>query len=255
MEKKKQEAGEWVYDNRKPVFITIIIYLIIAIIFLSARIVIDRRVKVSELNVEFADLAELEKQQQEAEELNRALNEAKEAAARRNTGGGDWSDVRNVVSNDNVEQLYDNDRQVQAQLRASRDMYEAGLREQQAAFEQQEAAAIRSAESSSQGATTGTDVKVKGSVTVSFSLADPIRSSSGLTVPAYRCEAGGSVVVAITVNQNGEVMEASVVKAESSADACMTSTALDAAYSSRFNVDGEAPPRHTGTITYMFIPQ
>lgn len=47
------------------------------------------------------------------------------------------------------------------------------------------------------------DRKVKGRVTVSFSLTDPVRTSRYLAVPAYKCEGGGEVVVEITVNRGG----------------------------------------------------
>ncbi len=239
-EKKKHEPGEWVYDNRASVSVTVIIYLILAIAFVSARIGIDGREATGAIVVDFEDLDKLQKQLDEARELNRMLN---------SNNYDDHSDVRNVISNENasVERLHDNDRRVQEQLRESREMYEEGLREQQQLLEQ--------SPPPPQDESLRQDVKVKGAVTVSFSLVDPIRSSSLLFVPAYLCQAGGRVVVAVTVNRNGDVTEANVVKSASSTDNCMTSTALDAAYRSRFNVDDKAPSRHTGTITYIFVPQ
>lgn len=47
-------------------------------------------------------------------------------------------------------------------------------------------------------------------MTVSFSLTDPVRTSRSLNIPAYRCEGGGDVVVEITVNRAGEVVNARV---------------------------------------------
>ena len=38
-------------------------------------------------------------------------------------------------------------------------------------------------------------------------------------------------------------------------DEMMRSEALKAARASRFNIDNTAPEKHTGTITYTFIPQ
>jgi TonB family protein len=243
-EKKKHETGEWVYDNRVTVFVTVIIYLVIAISFVSARIVVNHRESVGAIAFDFEDPDKLQERLEEAKDLNRMLTGSA-------VSDDYFSDVRNMVSNENasVEQLHDNDRRVQEQLRESREMYEEGLREQQQQHIIEQASAARPDESAKQ------DVKAKGNVTVSFSLVDPIRSSSVLFVPAYLCEAGGKVVVAVTVNQNGDVTEANVVKQASSSDYCMTSTALDAAYRSRFNVDGRAPARHAGTITYMFVPQ
>ena len=96
------------------------------------------------------------------------------------------------------------------------------------------------------------DRKVKGRVTVSFSLTDPVRTSRYLAVPAYKCEGGGEVVVEITVNRAGDVTNARVVEG---GDECMRSSALGSARRSRFNIDDSAPARQQGTITYIFIPQ
>jgi hypothetical protein len=41
----------------------------------------------------------------------------------------------------------------------------------------------------------------------------------------------------------------------SGGDDSMRSEALKAARSSRFNIDNSAPEKHSGTITYTFIPQ
>ena len=79
-----------------------------------------------------------------------------------------------------------------------------------------------------------------------------MRQSVDLNVPAYRCEAGGQVVVAIVVNRAGEVISARVVEG---GDDCMREAALRAARISTFNIDSSAPARHQGTITYTFIPQ
>ena len=132
----------------------------------------------------------------------------------------------------------------QERMRANREAYEQGLAE---------AAAIREGRSESASANEKpADRKVEGRVMVSFSLVDPIRYSRHLVVPAYRCEGGGEVVVRITVNRGGEVVNASVV---SGGDDCMRSTAVHAARNSRFDINDSAPARQNGTITYIFIPQ
>ena len=64
--------------------------------------------------------------------------------------------------------------------------------------------------------------------------------------------AAGEVVVRITVNRAGEVTHASVA---SGGDDCMRETAVRAARNSVFDINDAAPARHTGTITYIFIPQ
>ena len=86
----------------------------------------------------------------------------------------------------------------------------------------------------------------------SFSLTNPVRKSRYLHIPAYQCEAGGEVVVQITVDNGGDVIAA---KVRQGGDECMRQTALNAAYRSQFNIDNSAPARQVGTITYIFIPQ
>ena len=93
---------------------------------------------------------------------------------------------------------------------------------------------------------------MKGRVTVSFSLTDPVRTSRHLVVPAYQCEGGGDVEVAVTVDRSGQVTSAHVA---AGGDECMHETALRAARASLFNIDPSAPARQQGTITYIFIPQ
>lgn len=89
-------------------------------------------------------------------------------------------------------------------------------------------------------------------MTVSYSLDNPLRHHRHLDKPAYKCEGGGDVEVSITVNRNGEVIDASVV---AGGDDCMRRTALKSARASLFDINPSAPARQKGTITYIFIPQ
>ena len=167
----------------------------------------------------------------------------------------DWRSIRNEVSNENAlnEKLRDdrgtnaaalNDAaaEAEARMRANREAYEQGLAEERAIREGRRGRKEGRHE----------DRKVKGRVTVSFSLKNPVRQSVDLSVPAYRCEGGGEVVVAIVVNRAGEVVSARVAEG---GDDCMREAALHAARVSSFNIDSSAPARQQGTITYTFIPQ
>ena len=127
-------------------------------------------------------------------------------------------------------------------MRANREAYEQGLAEERAIRQR------RGAGEDSEHQ----DRKVKGRVTVSFSLTDPVRTSRYLAVPAYKCEGGGEVVVEITVNRAGDVTNARVSKAGTSACALRRSVRPAGRVST-----STTPPRHAsqGTITYTFIPQ
>jgi TonB family protein len=87
---------------------------------------------------------------------------------------------------------------------------------------------------------------------VRYSFKDPVRTKRELIIPAYKCEAGGQVVIEVTLNNGGEVISARV---KEGGDERMREEALKAARASLFNIDNTAPARHTGTIVYTFIPQ
>jgi len=81
------------------------------------------------------------------------------------------------------------------------------------------------------------------------------RKASHLPIPAYRCYGSGEVAVAISVDQQGKVVGAKVIDAESSADKCLRDFAVRAARLSKFNRDPSAPTRQAGQIVYAFIAQ
>ena len=232
---RREDAGEWAFDHRAGLCVTLIAYLLLAIAFVGAKIVVGGRPAAQGF---YIDLQQLEQLAAEKERL-------------------DWKSIRNDVSNENAkldESLRDdrgtntaalNDAADAAQerMRANREAYERGLAEAEAIRRRRERTDERGESS---------DRKVQGRVTVPFSLVDPVRHARHLVVPAYQCEGGGEVVVRITVNRAGEVTHASVA---SGGDDCMRETAVRAARNSVFDINDAAPARHTGTITYIFIPQ
>lgn len=249
--KRKRESGEWIYDHRVGIFTTVIIYLLFGIFFLSSKIMLDRTPVKQVMYVDLQDLERLEKELRQAEELNRRLNAERSEHYER---------VSNAVSNDNASlddnlhdakntnarEIYDSADEVQNRIRANRERYEQGLREEKA---------LREGKSKNNKTETVADRKVQGRVTVSFSLTNPLRHSVDLYVPAYKCRGQGEVTVIVTVNRNGDVTAAEVDKSLSTDDYCMTSTAVSAALASRFDVNMSAPTKQTGTISYIFMPQ
>ena len=221
-EKRKQDAGSWTYDHRIGLCVTLIAYLVLMIAFVSSKIVVGRKPHTQGMYIDLQTLAELEQERDRLERLARERQEQDPI---------DWRSIQNQVSNENA-----------LNMRANREAYEQGLAEERAIRQR------RGAGEDSEHQ----DRKVKGRVTVSFSLTDPVRTSRYLAVPAYKCEGGGEVVVEITVNRAGDVTNARVVEG---GDECMRSSALGSARRSRFNIDDSAPARQQGTITYIFIPQ
>jgi len=243
---RHEDAGAWAYNHRIGLCVTLIAYLVLMIVFVSSKIAVGRRASTQGMYIDIQTLAELESERARLEE---------EVRRRQEQDPVDWKSVRNAASNENAlnEELRDdrgtnaaalNDAASEAaeRMRANREAYEQGLAEEQA---------IRQRTGSEEG-TERQDRKMKGRVTVSFSLTNPVRTSRRLVVPAYQCEGGGEVEVSVTVNRSGEVTAAHV---EYGGDACMRETALRAARASLFNIDQSAPARQQGTITYIFIPQ
>lgn len=248
-EPKKQDVGEWAYDHRIGLSVMIVAYLILGIVFFSSKIVIGSKPHIQGIYVDLQTLAELEAQK---ERLEREIELKRQSEI-------DWSEVRNLQSNDAMlnENLKD-DRGTQTselnraaeeaaeRMAANRKAYESGLKEAQAILEAERNNGDKGKDSERK------DSKYKGGVTVRFEFKDPIRKKVDLVIPAYRCDTGGQVVVAVTLDRGGNVISARIM---SGGDDSMRSEALKAARASRFNIDNSAPEKHSGTITYTFIPQ
>ena len=73
----------------------------------------------------------------------------------------------------------------------------------------------------------------------------------GLPMPVYNVQEEGRVVVTITVNPAGQVIQTSINKRTNTANAALRKAAEDAARKARFNAV-EGVNNQTGTITYYF---
>lgn len=93
-----------------------------------------------------------------------------------------------------------------------------------------------------------------GKSRVEYFLAERYRIK--LPIPVYKCEGAGTVEVAITVNRQGMVVAAQVMKERShSASECMQEAALNAALTSVFSERPEALVAQQGRIVYQFAAQ
>lgn len=243
---RRADTGVWAYDHRIGLCVTLIAYLVLMIAFVGSKIVVGSKPHTQGM---YIDLQTLEKLEQEKQRLERQVKEQQQKDPI------DWRSIQNQVSNENAlndklkddrgtktSELNDAARQAEARMRANREAYEQGLAEERA---------IRERSGKADGEQQQ-DRKVKGRVTVSFSLTNPLRMSRHLDIPAYKCEGGGEVVVEITVSRAGKVTDARVMQG---GDNCMRESALNSARASTFNIDNNAPSKHVGTITYIFIPQ
>ena len=242
---RRTDTMSWIYDNRIGLCVTVIFFLVLSIAFVVTKIGASKRAASDTMYIDLGAVEMLE------DERDRLLEEV-----RRKNSEIDWNSIRNTASNENAlnENLEDEKGTDVAELNAAAEATERERKANREAYERglREANAIGQERDNGKGENTNKDVKRKGTVTVSFSLKNPTRYSRHLVKPAYRCEGGGEVIVAIIVNQRGEVTQAWV---ESGGDECMRQTAVESARNSRFDINNSAPARQQGTITYIFIPQ
>lgn len=243
---KKGDIGEWAFDHRVGLCVTVILYLILSIVFVGAKIFVGSQPHSQGFYVDIEDIAALE-------ELRDKLQEEvsqKDAL--------DWESVSNKASNENsLDEHVTDDRgtnttelsnqaaKSQAEMEANRKAYEDAINKIEEEREQS-----RNAGKGEQRERR--DIKQRGNVTVSYSFSEPVRHAQNLIVPAYQCQGGGEVVVEAHLDQSGKVIKAEVIRG---GDRCMQETALKAAKGSSFNSSSSAPSLHKGTITYIFIPQ
>ncbi|WP_345192364.1 hypothetical protein [Algibacter agarivorans] len=85
---------------------------------------------------------------------------------------------------------------------------------------------------------------------IRFSLTN--RTKIYIPIPVYLCEVDGKIVVNITVNSNGSVIDAYVNTSSTSSNACLIEHAIEYAEQSQFSNDASKETQ-IGTITFYFI--
>ena len=242
---RHEDPINWIYDNRIGLCVTIIVFLVVAIVFVLTKIGPSKRVAPDTIYIDLSAVELLEKERDRLEE-----------EIRRKQSNIDWNSIRNLSSNENAlnENLEDEKNTNTAELNASAEATEREIQANREAYERglREANAIGKSKSKTNSGKEKKDSTRKGNVTVSFSFTNPVRYGRNLIKPAYRCEGGGEVVVSAVINQSGKVISAEVV---SGGDECMRETARTSALNSTFDINPDAPTKQQGTITYIFIPQ
>jgi len=99
-DKRREDAGSWAYDHRMGLCITLIAYLVLMVVFVSAKIVVGRRAPSQGMYIDLQTLAELEKERDRLEE---------EVKRKQQEDPIDWKSIRNAASNENAlnEELKD----------------------------------------------------------------------------------------------------------------------------------------------------
>lgn len=97
------------------------------------------------------------------------------------------------------------------------------------------------------------DVKTNfGQTRIEYNV--PGRKGRHIERPIYRCEGGGTVIVNISVDQAGYVIQA-VLQSSTTSEECVQEMALNSAQNSSFSSDYSGPKKVDGTIKYVFVAQ
>ncbi len=243
---KKSDIGEWAFDHRVGLCVTVIGYLLFGIVFVCSKIIVGGEQHTQGFYIELSDIAALEERK---EQLEKEIQERQDF---------DWGSVSNRASNDlsleeRASQKSGSTKEMlSGEAAKAQETMEANRKAYQDALDQIQSDREKGREKSQEEAAERRDIKQSGNVTVAYSFASPVRHAQNLIVPAYQCQGGGEVVVEAQLNQKGVVIAATILRG---GDKCMQETALRAAKGSSFNATSDAPEPHTGTITYIFIPQ
>ncbi len=241
-------------EDRAGLYVTVIFHLTVIIVLLIIQIGTFLGGETSfVLDFSKQEAAEKAVQEQEfKEDISKRLDDLLKIAA----SLPDDQSVRNVIvdraslkddRNTNAEELYKEAEQLENQLKSGSN---------QALMEdaRQETVDYSSTKNDKP------EAEYKGPSVVSYTLDG--RKASRMKIPAYRCYGGGMVTVVITVDPQGNVINAKINETVSSEDACLRDFAIRAARLSKFSTlpqdrlkKDPSLGRQLGEIVYSFIAQ
>lgn len=234
-------------ENKAGLYLTIIFHLVVVIVLLVYQI--DSTIKgETSFVLDFTKQEELEKEQREEQkkvEISKRLEDMI-AAAR-----ASQPQIKNIAVDASNKPLKDDRNTDAEQLYKDAEKLANELKNGQSAIE--EDAREETVDLNNTPTDNSSKKEYSGPSVVSYSLDG--RKASHLKVPAYRCYGSGDVVVIITVDPQGRVVNAQVMEEISSSDPCHRKEAIRAARLSRFSVSTTAPARQTGEIVYRYIAQ
>ena len=236
-------------ENRAGLYLTVIFHLTVIIVLLLYSI--DSTLRREESFVlDFSKQEEIQRKQKEEvmkQDISKKLEDMLAAARQQNS-----REIKNIAvdagSRLKDDRGTDADKLYKDAERLARDLKNGqkdGI-EEDARGETVEMQHQNKPDQSKQKAYSGPSV-------VSYTLDG--RKASHLKIPAYRCYGAGDVTVIITVNPQGQVLNAQVMEEISANDQCLRNFAVRAARLSRFSASTTAPAKQTGEIVYRFIAQ
>ena len=235
--------GRFSKEDRAGLYITVIFHLAVIIILLATQLGFS----IAKENTFVLDFTKQE--QVEKEKKEEVFKEDVAQRIERMLAAAGNIPIRNVVVDrgalkddrgTNAEELYKDAERLQRELDNG-----APLPKDEQVFEYKKPEAG--------GPKKTSESSYSGPSVVSYELDG--RKASRLSIPAYRCMGAGMVTVIITVDPQGNVINAKVEDALSSQDACLRNFAIRAARLSKFSSSTTAPPKQIGNIVYQFIAQ
>ena len=229
-------------DQKAGIYITVSIHLAVIIVLLLVRIGMEIQ-KENSFVLDFTKQEEMEQAREHEELLRSAAAQLEEMIA------AAGMPVRNVAVNSgalkddrgtDAEELYKEAERLAQELKDGQE-------------QPQEVDEVAVEPIKKEGSKKEEAKPYSGPSVLSWSLDG--RKATRLPIPAYRCYGAGEVTVIITVNNQGDVVNAKVDEKLSARDGCLRTFAVRAARLSKFNASASAPARQMGTITYAFIAQ
>lgn len=230
-------------EDKAGLYITVIFHLAVLIVLLATQLGFSIA-KENSFVLDFTKQEETEKTQKEevfkediSERIERMLSAAGSIPIRNiAVDRGALKDDRGT----NAEELYKDAERLQQELNNG-----APLPKDELVYEYKK--------TETGGPKKSSESSYSGPSVVSWELEG--RKASRLPIPAYRCMGAGMVTVIISVDPQGNVINAKVEDALSSPDGCLRNFAIRAARLSKFSASSSAPPKQIGNIVYQFIAQ
>ena len=230
-------------EDKAGLYITVIFHLAVLIVLLATQLGFSIA-KENSVVLDFTKQEEAEKTQKEevfkediSERIERMLSAAGSIPIRNiAVDRGALKDDRGT----NAEELYKDAERLQQELNNG-----APLPKDELVYEYKK--------TETGGPKKSSESSYSGPSVVSWELEG--RKASRLPIPAYRCMGAGMVTVIISVDPQGNVINAKVEDALSSPDGCLRNFAIRAARLSKFSASNSAPPKQIGNIVYQFIAQ
>jgi hypothetical protein len=234
------------------VMATIIIHLAVAVIFMSVKVSAMKREIAAEIYLSFE------------EEPDPDLEKAIELSKSEQFQGASLDEMLNIIKNIADKPVDIDPKEYEEMVRE--EMIRSGMLEDRKTAEEQEAEdqegideIAMPAEEVKPKVTDVTDKPeekgtFKGPTRIFYDLAG--RHHIVLPIPIYKCEGAGQITLSIEVDRSGNVVKAEPASQLSTTkDQCLTETAVEYAYRSRFNSDLSAPVKQSGFLTFVFVSQ